>query len=447
MPRKKQDLGLHPCIVPGVAYLHALQTCVREEYMSDMSLLLSISNHFDTVVRDPVWGDIHFDDSLADLIESSPLRLLDGIRQLGPVAYVYPGATHTRRLHSLGVYYVARKLIQSLLERGQLSFATPTGLRSFLVAALCHDLGHFPYAHSLKELPLTPHEVLAAELVLQDPLRDAILRCSADPEQVAAIIDSDRTNPNDRETLLYRKILSGVLDPDKIDYLSRDAYFCGVPYGIQDSEFILRRLYVVDDELGVDEKSEMSIEAVLFSKYQMYRAVYWHPTVRSGTAMVKKSILMGLAHGIINSDSLYGLDDAAFSKLLISAHGEEFKPAKMAHAGKFYPLIAEIPVDAANPVHHDLSNLNKRLEAEASLALAANVAETAIVVDIPEPISFESKIKVKTDQGWRDFSERSIIFRAAELEALQASLRKIRVFADPSVNPTLIKGLAKELLA
>jgi HD superfamily phosphohydrolase len=134
---------------------------------------------------------------------------------------------------------------------------------------LCHDLGHFPYAHSLKELPLTPHEVLAAELVLQDPLRDAILACSADPEQVAAIIDSDRTNPNDRETLLYRKILSGVLDPDKIDYLSRDAYFCGVPYGIQDAEFILRRLYVVDDELGVDEKSEMSIEADLISKYQM----------------------------------------------------------------------------------------------------------------------------------------------------------------------------------
>lgn len=412
-----------------------------------MSLLLSISNRFDNVIRDPVWGDIHFDDSLAALIQTQSFRLLDGIRQLGPVAYVYPGATHTRRLHSLGVYYVARRLVQALLERGQLTFATRTGLRSFLVAALCHDLGHYPYAHSLKELPLTPHEVLAGELVLQDPLREAILACSADPEQVAAIIDSDRMSPHDRETLVYRKILSGVLDPDKIDYLSRDAYFCGVPYGIQDADFIMRRLYVVDDQLGVDEKSEMSIEAVLFSKYQMYRAVYWHPTVRSATAMVKKSILLGLSRGLIDSDSLYGLDDHSFSKLFSGSTAEEFAPARMALSGQFFPLVAEIPYDAANMVHRDLSNLDKRLEAEVSLAMAAAVPEAAIVIDIPEQISFESNFKIKTAQGWLDFSERPSVFEPSALLSLQTSLRKIRIFADSSADTALIKGLSKELLS
>jgi len=415
--------------------------------MSDMSLLLSISNRFDNVIRDPVWGDIHFDDSLAALIQTPAFRLLDGIRQLGPVAYVYPGATHTRRLHSLGVYYVARRLVQALLERGQLTFATRTGLRSFLVAALCHDLGHYPYAHSLKELPLTPHEVLAGELVLQDPLREAILACSADPEQVAAIIDSDRMSPHDRETLVYRKILSGVLDPDKIDYLSRDAYFCGVPYGIQDADFIMRRLYVVDDQLGVDEKGEMSVEAVLFSKYQMYRAVYWHPTVRSATAMVKKSLLLGLSRGLINSDSLYGLDDHSFAKLFAGSTIEEFAPARMALSGQFFPLVAEIPYDATNMVHHDLSNLDKRLEAEVSLAMAAGVPEAAVVIDIPEPINFESNFKIKTALGWLDFSERPSVFEPSALGPLQTSLRRIRIFADSSTDTTLIKGLSKELLS
>ncbi|MCE5255821.1 MAG: HD domain-containing protein [Spirochaetaceae bacterium] len=415
--------------------------------MSDMSLLLSISNRFDNVIRDPVWGDIHFDDSFAALIQTQPFQVLDGIRQLGPVAFVYPGATHTRKLHSLGVYYLTRRLTQALLERGQLPFATKTGLRSFLVAALCHDIGHYPYAHSLKELPLTPHEALAGDLVLQDPLRKAILDCSADPEQVAAIIDSDRVSPRDHETIVYRRILSGVLDPDKIDYLTRDAYYCGVPYGIQDADFIMRKLFIVDDQPGIDEKSEMSVEAVLFSKYQMYRSVYWHPTVRSATSMVKKSILLGLSRLLINSDSLYGLDDHAFTRLFSGSTAEEFIPARLALSGRFYPLVAEIPYDGANVIHHDLSNLDKRLEAEASLAMAANIPETDIVIDIPEPINFESNFRIKTAQGWLDFSARPSVFGPSTLESLQVSLRKIRIFADPSVDSTMIRGLARELLS
>ena len=262
--------------------------------MSDFGLLLSLSHRFENVVRDPVWGDIHFDDPLQALIRTAPFQILDGIRQLGPVAYVYPGATHSRRAHSLGVYYLARRLALSLLERGQIPHATVEGLRSFLVSALCHDLGHYPFAHSLKELPLAPHEALAGDLVSQEPLRSAILDCGADPEQVAAIIDRDRSHPGDGETLLYRRFLSGVLDPDKIDYLTRDAYFCGVPYGIQDADYIVRRVLVDEGDLAVDERGEMSVEAVLFSKYQMYRSVYWHPSVRSATAMVKKSVLLPL---------------------------------------------------------------------------------------------------------------------------------------------------------
>lgn len=415
--------------------------------MSDVGLLLSISHRFDNVIRDPVWGDIHLDDALYSLVQTAPFHLLDGIRQLGPVAFVYPGATHTRKSHSIGVYYLARRLVISLIERGQIPFATTEGLRSFLVAALCHDLGHYPFAHSLKELPLTPHEALAGEMVLQEPLRAAILDCGADPEQVAAIIDSDRTSPSDRETLLFRRFLSGVLDPDKIDYLTRDAYFCGVPYGIQDADFIMRRLLVDDDRLAVDERSEMSVEAVLFSKYQMYRSVYWHPAVRSATSMVKKSVLLAMASNAIGPDSLYGLDDHEFRNVFAHNDDRAFAPAKAAFAGRLYMLVAEVPYDASNIVHGDLNDLGKRLEAESALAMAANLPETDVVIDIPEPVSFESDFMVRVQQKWEAFSSRSPFFKAGSIEALKSSLRKIRIFARPGVDKQSMQGLSKELLS
>ncbi|MDP2790217.1 MAG: HD domain-containing protein, partial [Rectinemataceae bacterium] len=117
--------------------------------MSDIDLLRSITQGFDTVIRDPVWGDIQFDDSLFSLAKTQAFLTLDGVRQLGPVAHLYPGATHTRRGHSLGVYHIARRLALSLLERDQIPFASVEGLRSLLVSALFHDLGHYPFAHSL----------------------------------------------------------------------------------------------------------------------------------------------------------------------------------------------------------------------------------------------------------------------------------------------------------
>jgi HD superfamily phosphohydrolase len=421
--------------------------------MPDIDLLLSISHGFDNVIRDPVWGDIQFDDSLFALARTQAFLALDGVRQLGPVAHLYPGATHTRRGHSLGVYHIARRLLLSLLERGQIPFASVEGLRSLLVSALFHDLGHYPFAHSLKELPLAPHEALAGDLVQREPLRSAILGCGAEPEQVASIIDGDRIldhdrlAPEDRETALFRRILSGVLDPDKIDYLTRDAFFCGVPYGIQDADFILRHVLVEGDRLCVDARGEMSIEALLFSKYQMYRTVYWHHTVRAATSMAKKSVLMGLSAGILQPESLYGLDDAGFRSLVSGNPSPMLQPVRDAFAGRLYNLIGEVAYNPENIIHADLDNLDRRLEAEAALAMAAEIGESLIVIDIPEPIDFETNLMVKTREGLEPFSLRTKVFGHDSLKSLVQSLRKIRIFAHPQADTASLHGLARELLS
>ena len=95
------------------------------------------------------------------ILSSPEFVKLSRILQLGPTHLVYPGATHTRRAHSIGVFSMAARVLKAVaLDAGDL--VTPEGARAFLVAALCHDVGHFPYAHSLKELPLEEHEALAA---------------------------------------------------------------------------------------------------------------------------------------------------------------------------------------------------------------------------------------------------------------------------------------------
>jgi HD superfamily phosphohydrolase len=308
-------------------------------------LLDHLARDFTEPVRDPLWGNIFLSPALEALSESPPFAKLGRIRQLGPAHLVYPGATHTRRAHSLGVFHTAKRLAWALAVRGNLDFVSREGLESYFVAALCHDLGHFPYAHSLKDLPLAKHEVLTAELLLTEPLRSLAAASGADPDAAAAIVDEGRLGGDDREIRFFRGLLSGVLDPDKLDYLNRDAFFCGVPYGMQDTEFILQRVGLGEnDRLGVDERGLMSVESLLFAKYLMYRSVYWHKSVRSATAMIKKAVLLALKSGVLFPQELYGLDDDGFHARLRSLRfpltsgqdmGRESSPLRIDHRYTF----------------------------------------------------------------------------------------------------------------
>ncbi|MCL2557755.1 MAG: HD domain-containing protein, partial [Treponema sp.] len=188
-------------------------------------------------VRDGLWGHVYLTRGLEALLESAPFMRLHRILQLGPVYRLYPGATHTRASHSLGVYHLGRRLLRGLAMRGA-DWIGREGAMSFLCACLLHDLGHFPYTHSLKDLPLRSHEALTAELILREPTRSLVAKCGADPGFCAAIIDQGMSPAGASDELLfYRKLLSGCLDPDKLDYLNRDARYCGVPYGVQDVDF------------------------------------------------------------------------------------------------------------------------------------------------------------------------------------------------------------------
>jgi hypothetical protein len=275
-------------------------------------------------------------------------------------------------------------------------------------------------------------------------MRSLVGAAGADPDLTAAIVDTGPEaagraaseaagGAGDRELGFYRRLLSGCLDPDKLDYLNRDARYCGVPYGAQDVDFIYSRLYP-QAERGIDIDSRLipSVESILFSKYLMYRTVYWHPTVRSATAMIKKALLGGLRDGVIRKDELYGLDDQGLFNLMADRDHPLFSLAREVREGPLYPAVAEFPFD---PAHHPLTAIENRYRHEEALAgeLSAalgRIPPEELIIDLPEPVNFETGLSVRDET--RLSAGSSGVFTAEVVEGFIKSLRIIRIFVAPA---------------
>lgn len=386
-------------------------------------------------VRDPLWGNIYLPDVFRRLIETPAFVQLHRIRQLGPSFLVYPGATHTRASHSLGVFYVARRMIDTIRHLPDGPRLSTDGIGAFLAAALLHDCGHFPYTHSLKELPLEEHESLGARLIQADPVA-SVLREDAgiDPGMVADIVDPDR-DAADPEVNFYRSLLSGALDPDKLDYLTRDAYFCGVPYGVQDLDYVLTRLRADGyGPIGIRQSGVSVIEHLLFAKYLMYRAVYWHPTVRIATGMIKAGLYQGLAAGAFRESELYGLDDETFYRKF-GESGHPGAPLVAAvFARRFHTVAAEIPMEAI-PDPQRLLALDARTSLATSIGRDVGLTGNAtLIIDVPEAVSFEVDIPVWTARESHGFREAGSVFTPDVVRDFTRRIRIIRLALPPEAS-------------
>jgi uncharacterized protein len=273
-------------------------------------------------IRDPLWDTIRVEATARSIIDSPDFQRLRYIKQLGHAHLVYPGATHTRFDHAVGVYHLARRALGVLGERGDLERLAATDCTLIPFAALLHDIGHYPFSHALEELQpgLVPghHEELVGRFLQREPLARALAGVAQDaPARIELLIRGQSGNP-------LQGLVSGSLDLDKIEYLKRDARFCGVPYGEVDVDRLLHALAVLRDpvdgraELGVHEKGVAALESLLFAKYQMFRNVYWHHAVRAATVLYKRVVADALEHGIIEGDELVGATDEGLMHLLES---------------------------------------------------------------------------------------------------------------------------------
>ena len=244
------------------------------------------------VVRDPLWNNIRLDPEALAVVDTAAVQRLRYVRQLGHAFLVYPGATHSRFEHALGAYHLARRLLAQIEDAGD-ARVEPADRVRLKLAALLHDIGHYPFSHALEEAGLPHHEVLAGRQLASDGLAQRLAELDAPAEQLLPLIQGTAREP-------LAGLVSGSLDVDKLDYLSRDAWMCGVPYGVIDVDRLLTSLTVASDPdgrrtLALHEKGLAALESLLFAKYQMYRNVYWHHAVRSATAMFKRLVRRAIA--------------------------------------------------------------------------------------------------------------------------------------------------------
>ncbi|MGV3707930.1 MAG: HD domain-containing protein [Gemmatimonas sp.] len=262
------------------------------------------------ILRDPLWNNIRLDPLALALLETPVVQRLRYVRQLGHAYLVYPGATHSRFEHALGAYHLAGVALRLLDERGALSHVERDEPQIVRAAALLHDVGHYPFSHALEEIGVLHHEVVAAPLIINGQIAAALTKhLGADaPARILAIINGKSFSP-------LQGLISGSLDLDKIEYLKRDAFMCGVPYGEIDVDRLLNSLVLVSHPetfratVGVHEKGLSALESLLFAKYQMYRNVYWHHAVRSATAMYKRMVAEALDAEVVSQSEVARFTD------------------------------------------------------------------------------------------------------------------------------------------
>ena len=245
------------------------------------------------IINDPVYGFITINHPLIFSILAHPYyQRLRRITQMAMGQLVYPGAVHTRFHHSLGAYHLMGNAVNELRSKG--TEITEEEEIAVKAAILLHDIGHGPYSHALEHVVVkgVHHEALSLQIM----------------HEMNAAFDGQLTLAIQIFTGAYHKpflhqLISGQLDVDRMDYLSRDSFFCGVSEGVIGYDRILKMLVVVDGQLMIEEKGIYSVEKFLVARRQMYWQVYLHKTVLSAEKMLVKILE--------RARSLYTSNDAA----------------------------------------------------------------------------------------------------------------------------------------
>lgn len=221
------------------------------------------------IINDPLYGFIDIPDGLLlDIVKHPLMQRLTRINQLGMASVVYPGARHSRFLHSIGAFHLTGQAIMSLQQKGHFIFDSEA--EAVEAAILMHDIGHGPFSHVLEHTIISgiSHEDISL-MMMEQINRDL-------NNQLGLAISIFKDNYPKR---FLHQLISSQLDMDRLDYLRRDAFFTGVSEGNIGSARIIAMLDMLDDNLVVNYKGINPIENYLISRRTMYWQVYLHKTV------------------------------------------------------------------------------------------------------------------------------------------------------------------------
>lgn len=257
-------------------------------------------------IRDPVHGSIPINDSEIEILEHPFFQRLRGIKQLGFSEYVFPGATHTRYLHSIGVMNVSTLVFNSLFK-DQNSKDILRLKESLRLGCLLHDIGHAPLSHSTESvMPMVSALKLPAQFrgserqashedytiksitdsSFTESFKGVTKEFGVEPNAVAELVIGETKNPayftvnGINYFPLLHQLVSSEMDCDRMDYLLRDSYFCGVSYGKFDLDWIIDNLKICVEGnqafLGISERAISTFDDFLLSRFHMFMMVYFH---------------------------------------------------------------------------------------------------------------------------------------------------------------------------
>ncbi len=259
---------------------------------------------FEGEITDPIHRSIRYSRAERDIIDSPVFQRLRRIRQLAGAHLVYPSAQHSRFEHSLGAMHIAGLAGESLLTKGYIDDAEV--VEELRLAALLHDIGHGPFSHLFEEVletkTSTSHEEIGRRIIAKTEIADSLSKNGHSPEHIA------RLSFGQSKTGFLNEIISGGLSADIMDYLPRDAYFTGAEYGKVDYYRLVSSFEVSKGRLAIDRSALNSLESMLISRYEMFKAVYFHKTVRSAEVMLLQSMIAG--------DESLGLADTSLENYL-----------------------------------------------------------------------------------------------------------------------------------
>lgn len=401
------------------------------------------------VIRIPVEQDVPFTHRVQAIVNTAEFRRLSRITQLALTSRVYPGATHTRFEHALGVYRNA------LLYLGQLGkderFASTVSAHDaevLIVAALLHDIGHWPFCHPIEDMALPgmpPHESFAEQFLQSDSELTQVLQkeWNISPNEILGLLIKRTDTPSAR---LRRSILSGPIDIDKMDYLGRDSQHCGVPYG---KNFDRSRLIAslipnsVGDGLAITSKGRTAAEMMVFARYVMFSEVYWHHAVRAATAMFARAFFE--THQQLDLAGLFLMDEPQMIAELRDAANEDTSQLTDGIFGArrlLHKRLAEYSVFSQPELYQTLRRLSYRELVDCSRQLAESlrshvamdIHDLEILIDAP-PLHREVEFKVdvydRPTQLWQPLRELSPIVNAMSNTEFDDCVKRVRIFVSP----------------
>lgn len=241
-------------------------------------------------ITDPIHKYIRITDIEKKLIDTEVFQRLRKIRQLAGAHLVYPSAQHTRFEHSLGVMHLAGLAAETLSDKGYIT--NKEDIESLRIAALLHDIGHGPFSHLFEEVlsenesKKINHEIIGKKIIKETIILDILGKYGYDGDYVCKL------SFGESQKMFYNEIIAGSLSADIMDYLPRDSFFTGAEYGKVDYYRLISSFEVLSNgHLGINKSAINSLESMLISRYQMFKAVYFHKTVRAGEVMLLHSLM------------------------------------------------------------------------------------------------------------------------------------------------------------